>query len=71
MTQPRTKCIFDALICFEAGFLMTRQKHLYLMHYYVEKQVFLMTRKKVRICCIKRFEAGFLMRRQKLFYLMH
>ena len=40
MTQPRTKCIFDALLCFEEAFLMTRQKHIYLMHYYVEKQVF-------------------------------
>ena len=37
MGQPKTKRIFDALLRFEAGFLF---KTLYLMHYYVESQVF-------------------------------
>ena len=38
--RPKTKCIQDALLRFKAGFLMTRQTLLYLMHFYVEKQVF-------------------------------
>ena len=33
-------CTLDALLRFIAGFLMTRQKLLYLMHYYMEKQFF-------------------------------
>ena len=45
--RDRKKYTFDALLHFPAGFLMTRQKLLYLMHYYVEKQVFLMTRQKL------------------------
>ena len=36
---PKT-LIFDALIRRKACFLMTRQKLLYLPHYYVEKQIF-------------------------------
>ena len=36
---PKT-IIFDALLRFEAGFLMTRQKGANLLHNYVEKQVF-------------------------------
>ena len=34
------KCKFVALLRFEAGFLMTRQKGANLLHYYVEEQVF-------------------------------
>ena len=49
MTRPKTKCIFDALLRFVAGFLMTHQKLLYLMHYYVEKQVYSWRAKKMRI----------------------
>ena len=40
ITRPKAMCTFDALLRFIAGFLMPRQKLLYLMHYYVEKQVF-------------------------------
>ena len=39
MTRPKTKFTFDALLHNVAGFLVTCQKLLYLMHYYVEKQV--------------------------------
>ena len=45
------RCKSVALLCFEAGFLITRQKLLYLMHYYLEKQVFSWRAKKVQICC--------------------
>ena len=40
MTGPKTKCTFDALLRFIAGFLMTRHKGANLLHYYVSKQVF-------------------------------
>ena len=40
MMQTKTKGIFDALFRFEAGFLVTCRKRLFLMHYYVEKDVF-------------------------------
>ena len=49
MTRPKIKCTFDALLRFVAGFLVTRQKCLYFMYYYVEKQVFLWRAKKVQI----------------------
>ena len=65
MTQPWTKCIFDALR-FVAGVLITRQKHLYLIHYHVEKQVFSWCAKKVQIYCIITWKAGFLMTRPKI-----
>ena len=52
MTPPKTKCAFDALLHFVAGFLMTRQKLLNLMQYYVKKQVFSWHAKKLQICCI-------------------
>ena len=38
---------------------MTRQKLLYLMHYYVEKQVFSWRAKKVQICCIITWKSRF------------
>ena len=59
MTWPKTKCIQDALLRFKAGFLMTRQILLYLMHYYVEKQVFSWFAKKVQICCLITFRSRF------------
>ena len=52
MTQPKTKCKFDALLSCEAGSLVICQKLIYLkhyltrqkganfLHYYVSKQVF-------------------------------
>ena len=46
------RCKFVALLRRKAGFLMTRQNLLYLMHYYVERQVFSKRIKKVQICCI-------------------
>ena len=49
MMQPKTKGKFDALLRFEAGFLVTRQKLLYLMHYFVEKQVFSWRTRKQRV----------------------
>ena len=51
--------IFDTLLRRKAVFLMTRQKLLYLMHYYVIKQIFVMTRQKVQICCIITFWSRF------------
>ena len=59
MTPPKTKCTFDAILHFVAGFLVTRQKLLYLMHYYVEKQVFSWCAKKVQICCIIMWKSRF------------
>ena len=41
MTHQTITCIFDALLREKAGFLMTRQKSVYLMHYYMMKQAFL------------------------------
>ena len=38
---------------------MTRQKLLYLRHYYVDKQVFSLRAKKVQICCIITFRSRF------------
>ena len=65
------RCKFVALLRFEASFLVTHQKFLYLMHYYVEKQVFSWHAKTCTFVALLRFEAGFLMTRQKLLYLMH
>ena len=59
MTWPKTKCIQDALLRFKAGFLMTRQILLYLMHYYMEKQVFSWRAKKVQICCLITWKSRF------------
>ena len=59
MTPPKTKCTFDAILHFVAGFLVTRQKLLYLMHYCVEKQVFSWRAKKVQICCIIMWKSRF------------
>ena len=59
MTQQKTKCTFDALLCFVAGFLMTRQQLLYLLHYYVEKQVFPWHAKSSYIWCINTWKSRF------------
>ena len=53
------KCIFFALLRVKAGFLMMCQKLLYLIHYYVEKQVFSWRTKKVQIYCIMTFRSRF------------
>ena len=55
------RCKFVAILRFEAGFLTTHQKLLYLMHYYVEKQIFSWLAKKCKFVALFRFEAGFLM----------
>ena len=46
MSRPKTKCIFDALLRFEAGF-------------YVEKHVSTRRAKKVLICCINTWKSRF------------
>ena len=46
MSRPKTNCTFDALFRFKAGFLVTRQKLLHLLHYYMEMQVFGMMHQK-------------------------
>ena len=38
---------------------MKRQKLLYLMHYYVEKQVFSRRDKKMQICCIIKWKSRY------------
>ena len=48
MTHPKTKGILDAVLRFEAGFHVSRQKRLYLMHYYKEKQVLSLRDKKCK-----------------------
>ena len=54
-------CIFDAISSEKAGFIMTRPKCAYFMHYYVEKQVFSWQAKKRCIfVTFLRVEAGFL-----------
>ena len=53
------RCKFIALLRRKAGFLMTRQNLLYLMHNYVEKQVFSWHAKKVQISCIITFRSRF------------
>ena len=58
MTSQKS-CKFVAILRFEASFLMTHQKLLYLMHYYVEKQIFSWRAKKVQICCIITFRSRF------------
>ena len=50
---------------------MTRQKLLYLMQYYVEKQVFSWRAKKVQICCIITRKSRFSHDARKNLYLMH
>ena len=55
----KTKSTFDALLRFVAGFPMTHKKFLYLIHYYVEKQVFSWRAKKVQICCIIAWKSSF------------
>ena len=59
MTWPKTKCIQDALLRFKAGFLMTRQILLYLLPYYVEKQVFSWRTKNSYIWCIITWKSSF------------
>ena len=49
---------------------MTRQKLLYFMYYYVEKQV-LWRAKKCKFVALLRGKAGFLITRQKLLYFMY
>ena len=61
VTRPKTKCIFDALLRFVAGFLMTRQTLLYLMHYYVEKQFSHDALKRCKFVALLQVKAGFLM----------
>ena len=65
------KCKFVALLRGKAGFLITRQKLLYFMYYYVEKQVFSWHAKKVQICCTIMFRSRFFVTRQKLLHFMH
>ena len=57
--DAQKRCKFVAILRFEASFLMTHQKLLYLMHYYVEKQIFSWPAKKVQICCIITFRSRF------------
>ena len=71
MTRPKAMCTFDALLCFIAGFLMTRQKCANLMHYYVEKQVFSWCAKNCIFDALLRGKAGFLMMHQKGANLLH
>ena len=59
MTRPKTKCTFDAIWHFEAGFLVTHKKLFYLMHYYAKQQVFSWRAQKVQICCIIRWKSRF------------
>ena len=40
MTRPKNPGLYDALLRLKASFLVTRQKRLYFLLYYVEKQVF-------------------------------
>ena len=53
------RCKFVALLLGKAGFPMTHQKLLNLMHYYVEKQVFSWRAKKVQICCMITWKSRF------------
>ena len=55
ITRPKTIHTFDAL----AGFLVTHQKHSYLMHYYMEKQVFSWRTKNSYIRCINTWKSRF------------
>ena len=50
---------FVALLRGKPGFLITCQKLLYLMFYYMEKQVFSWHAKKVQICCINTWKSRF------------
>ena len=50
---------------------MTRQKLLYFMHYYVEKQVFSWHAKKCKFVAFLRGKASFLITSQKLLYIMY
>ena len=56
-TPKRYKLV--ALLRGKAGFLMTRQELLYLMHYNVEKQFFSWHAKKVQIGCIITWKSRF------------
>ena len=64
-------CKFVALLRLEAGFLIKRQKALYLMHYYVEKQDFSWRAKKCKFVALLCGKAGFLITRQKLLWFMY
>ena len=82
MMQPRTKCIFDALLCSKplifdafirrkAGFLMMNQKGANLLHYYVFSRFSCDVPKRCKFDALLRGKAGFLMTHQNLLYLMN
>ena len=64
----QNKFIFDALLRFKAGFLVTHQKRLYLMHFYKEKPVFSWRTKKCQFVALLRGKVGYLMTQPKTKY---